>query len=54
MAPPEAAAALLGITTREVYQRVEKGTVHFMETEGRELLICCRLGPNSRRQEQEK
>jgi hypothetical protein len=42
MAPPEAAAALLGITPREVYRRVENGALHFMETEGGGLLICCR------------
>jgi hypothetical protein len=42
MTPPDQAAALLGITIREVYRRVENGTLHFMETEAGTLLICCR------------
>ena len=46
MAPPEQAAALLGITPREVYRRVEKGALHFMETDAGTLLICCRQNQN--------
>jgi hypothetical protein len=42
MAPPEQAAALLSLTPREVYRRVESGALHFMETEGGKLQICCR------------
>ena len=38
---PEAAARLLGVTAREVYRRVESGSLHFMEVEGGKLLICC-------------
>jgi hypothetical protein len=42
MVSPETAAALLGITPREVYRRVETGAIHFIEIEGVKLLICCR------------
>ena len=47
MAAPEKAAALLGITPREVYRRVENGALHFIETEAGKLLICCRREPIS-------
>jgi hypothetical protein len=42
MALPEIAAELLGISPREVYRRVEGGSIHFIEIEGGKLLICCR------------
>jgi hypothetical protein len=43
----EAAAALLGVKLREVYRRVEKGSLHFLENEDGSVLICC--APESRR-----
>jgi hypothetical protein len=41
---PDRAARLLGLTSREIYRRVESGAVHFVEIEGGALLICCRSG----------
>lgn len=40
---PEEAAVLASVTTRTVYRRVERGQLHFVETEAGTLLIC----PNS-------
>ncbi len=42
MATPETAARLTAITTREVYRRIEDGSLHFIETENGSLLVCCR------------
>lgn len=39
-ARPESAAALKGLTVRELYRRVESGTVHFGELEDGSLLVC--------------
>jgi hypothetical protein len=36
----EAAAALLGVKLREIYRRVEKGSLHFLEGQDGSLLIC--------------
>lgn len=43
MFPPERAAQLLGLTPREVYRRVENGSLHFTETEDGTIFICCRV-----------
>lgn len=40
---PEEAAVLARVTTRAVYRWLERGQVHFVETETGTLLIC----PNS-------
>lgn len=40
---PEEAAVLAGVSTRSIYRRVERGQLHFVETEAGKLLIC----PNS-------
>jgi excisionase family DNA binding protein len=37
---PEEAARLLGVSVREVYRRVEAGSLHFIETREGLLLIC--------------
>ena len=37
---PERAASLLSIPTREVYRRIERGTIHFFETETGSTLAC--------------
>jgi hypothetical protein len=40
---PEEAALLASVSTRTVYLRVERGLLHFVETDAGRLLIC----PNS-------
>jgi excisionase family DNA binding protein len=40
---PEEAAVLAGVSTRTIYRRVERGQLHFVETDSGRLLIC----PNS-------
>ncbi|MBI1762568.1 MAG: helix-turn-helix domain-containing protein [Acidobacteria bacterium] len=40
---PETAAALLGVSTRTLYRKVEAGQFHFVETAEGKLLVC----PNS-------
>jgi hypothetical protein len=37
---PNEAAALLQITAREIFRRVEADELHFLETESEALLIC--------------
>lgn len=37
---PEAAAQLMGRTTRELYRQVEAGALHFCETPEGGLLLC--------------
>ena len=37
---PEQAARALGKRTRDVYREIEKGTLHFTELAGGELLVC--------------
>jgi hypothetical protein len=39
---PSDAARLLGVSTRDIYRRIEAGEVHFTETTSEELLICSR------------
>jgi len=41
MVTPERAAETLKTNPRGIYQQVERGEVHFVETSGGELLICC-------------
>ncbi len=36
------AATLVNTTARDVFRRVDAGNVHFLETEGGTLLICCK------------
>lgn len=36
----DAAAELTGVTTRVIFQRVEAGSIHFIETQDGLLLIC--------------
>ena len=45
MLRPEEAAALAGLTAREVYRLAEAGSIHFAETADGLLLICPRLLP---------
>jgi Helix-turn-helix domain len=40
MTTPEHAAEILKIKPRAVYRQVERGELHFVETESGELLIC--------------
>lgn len=40
MARPEAAAVATGLHVREVYRRVEAGTVHFLESADGVLAVC--------------
>jgi hypothetical protein len=42
MVTPEEAAALMGVTVRSVYARVEGEGVHFLETADGSLLLCAR------------
>ena len=37
---PEAAAALAGVSVREVYRRVETGRAHFAESPGGQVFVC--------------
>ena len=41
MVTPENAAQLCQAPTRAIYQRVERGELHFVEIRAGELLICC-------------
>jgi hypothetical protein len=40
MLTPEETAATCGLSSREVYRRVEDGSIHFRETSTGLLLIC--------------
>ena len=40
MLTPEEAAALVNVTSRTIYRRVETGELHFTETPEGALLIC--------------
>lgn len=40
MAPPELAAKFLQISVREIYRRIESGSLHFIETESGTVFIC--------------
>ena len=40
MLPAEQAAMVFDLSTRKVYQLVEKGTTHFVETETGTLFVC--------------
>ena len=40
MLTPDAAAALLQITTREIFRLTEAGEIHYSETESGALLVC--------------
>ena len=37
---PEEAAVLADVSTRTIYRRVERGQLHFVETDAGKLLIC--------------
>ena len=37
---PERAAFLFNLTTREIYRRIERGTIHFLETASGATLVC--------------
>jgi hypothetical protein len=37
---PEAAAATRGVTTREIYRRLEEKELHFQELESGTILLC--------------
>ena len=37
---PERAAFLFNLTTREIYRRIERGTIHFLETDAGATLVC--------------
>jgi len=36
----EQAAAMAGVSSREIYQHVEAGDLHFMETADGSILVC--------------
>jgi len=38
---PEAAAASTSVTARTIYRWLEDGRLHFIETPGGELFVCC-------------
>ena len=40
MISPQEASALTGLSLREIYQRVEAGSLHFIETQQGQLYIC--------------
>jgi hypothetical protein len=40
MAQPEAAAVATGLRLREIYRRIEAGTVHFLESADGALAVC--------------
>jgi excisionase family DNA binding protein len=44
---PEEAAVLTGVSTRTVYRRVERGHLHFVETDAGRLLVCPNCLPTS-------
>lgn len=37
---PERAAFLFDLTTREIYRRIERGAIHFLETDAGVTLVC--------------
>lgn len=37
---PERAAFLFDLTTREIYRRIERGAIHFLETDAGATLVC--------------
>jgi hypothetical protein len=41
MVTPERAAEILKIKPRVIYRQVERGELHFVETDAGELFICC-------------
>ena len=43
MIVPESAAISLGITIREIFRRIERGEIHFFETDTGEVFICLNL-----------
>lgn len=43
MTTPEQVAVLLSTTPREIYRRIEKGALHFIETDEGELFVCCQF-----------
>ncbi len=43
MLKPETAAFFSQIGTREIYRRVENGTIHFIEERDGSLLVCLNL-----------
>jgi hypothetical protein len=40
MLTPAAASRMAGISTREIYRRVESGHLHFVEGDAGQLLVC--------------
>ncbi len=47
MFTPEEAAAVCGLPVREIYRRVETGTIHSYESEKGLLWVCVNTGPVS-------
>ncbi len=43
MFKPETAALISSTNTREIYRRVENGTIHFIERQDGSLLVCLNL-----------
>ncbi len=33
-------ASAMNISPREIYQKIERGELHFIETENREIFVC--------------
>jgi hypothetical protein len=42
---PEVAASVAETTPREIYRRIEDGSLHAVETSDGTTLICCNSGP---------
>lgn len=42
MVSPEKMHEAVGLPVREIWRAVESGSVHFVETQGGELLVCVR------------
>jgi hypothetical protein len=42
MTTPKSAAHLLGVSQREIFRRIEQGSLHFVELETGEVFICAK------------
>jgi hypothetical protein len=47
MLPLQQIALLKGISTRDIYRLIEKGEIHFVETDKREVFVCTDFENNS-------
>lgn len=51
MATPSAVSALTGISEREIFRMIERGEIHFLETD--RILICLNFFPPAEKGESE-